>query len=403
MARIYPFRALRPAREHAASVASVPYDVVSRDEAKALAGDEPRSYLHVTRPEIDLPEDVDPHSDEVYAQGRASLERLIAEGTLVREAQPALYVYELTMASHVQRGVVLLASVEDYDQNLVRKHEYTRPDKEDDRVRHMEILRAQSGTVFLCHRDAQAIDGVVDRIAAGDAEVDFTATDGVRHRVWSVRDTTDIEAVVKGFELAGPIYIADGHHRSAAASRVSAGKTGEAYRGFLAVSFPASQMQILPYNRHVLDLNGGSAAALLEKLRATLTVTPGKPEASAPAQFGMYLDGEWHTVRVPESKIDRADPVARLDVSLLQDLVLGPVLGVDDPRTSERIVFVGGIRGDQELVKRVDQQGGVAFSMHATPIEELFAIADAEEVMPPKSTWFEPKLRDGLFTHVLED
>lgn len=402
MARVYPFRALRPAAEHASAVASVPYDVVSRNEAQDLAGDEPRSYLHVTRPEIDLPENVDPHSDEVYAQGRRALERLIADEVLVRESEPVLYVYELTMGGHVQRGVVLLASVEDYDRNLVRKHEYTRPDKEDDRVRHMEILGAQSGTVFLCHRDSEAIDGVVNRVAANAPEVDFTAVDGVRHRVWPLREPAEIEAVVEGFERSGPIYIADGHHRSAAASRVSAGKTGEAHRGFLAVSFPASQMQILPYNRYVMDLNGHSVADILEKLGAELELAAGKPESSEPAQFGMYLDGQWYTLRVPEEKIDRSDPVARLDVSLLQNLVFRPLLGIEDPRTSERIAFVGGIRGDGELEKRVDEGGGIAFSMHATPIEELFAIADAEQVMPPKSTWFEPKLRDGLFTHLLD-
>ncbi|MEO0811595.1 MAG: DUF1015 domain-containing protein, partial [Myxococcota bacterium] len=260
MARIYPFRALRPAAEHASAVASVPYDVVSRDEAKSLAGDETRSYLHVTRPEIDLDDGVDAHSDEVYAAGRKALDRLVAEGVLVREEHPALYVYELTMDAHVQRGVVMLASVADYDRNLVRKHEYTRPDKEDDRVRHMEILGAQSGTVFLCHRDAPSIDTVVSEASKGEPEVDFHAVDGIRHRIWSIRDADSIDALVRGFDEAGPIYIADGHHRSAAASRVSAGKDAPAHRGFLSVSFPASQMKILPYNRHVFDLNGHSPA-----------------------------------------------------------------------------------------------------------------------------------------------
>ncbi|MEM6732671.1 MAG: DUF1015 family protein, partial [Myxococcota bacterium] len=337
-----------------------------------------------------------------YRHGRATLERFISEGVLTQDERPSYYVYELTMGSHVQRGVVLLASVEDYDRNIVRKHEFTRPDKEDDRVHHMEILGAQSGTVFLCHRDSEAIDGLVTRVCETAAEFDFTAPDGVRHRVWTVSgDETD--ALTKGFADAGPIYIADGHHRSAAASRVSSGKSGDSHQGFLCVSFPASQMQILPYNRWVFDTNGHTLEGLLAKLREHFQVSEGKPASTELAQFGMYLAGAWYTVRVPENQIDRSDPVARLDVALLQDLILRPMLAIDDPRTSDRIAFVGGIRGDGELEKRVNASGGVAFSMHPTPIEELFAIADAEQVMPPKSTWFEPKLRDGLFTHLLTD
>lgn len=401
MARVKPFRALRPKAELADRVASVPYDVVSRDEARALAEGNALSYLYVTRPEIDLANDVDSHSDAVYTHGRDALRRFMDEGTLVRDDTERLYVYELTMDTHIQRGIVLLASIEDYDRNLVRKHEYTRPDKEDDRVRHMEILGAQSGTVFLTHRDDPAIDGPVEACVAGAPEVDFMAPDGIRHRIWTL-DAAATAAVVAGFDAAGAIYIADGHHRSAAASRVAASRK-EAAGGFLAVSFPASQVKVLPYNRYVHDLNGHSVSEYLEAVSRNHEVAEERVTAPKLGEFSMYLDGRWFCVRVPSSVINAAGPVERLDVSLLQDRILTPLLAIEDPRTSERISFVGGIRGEEELVKRVDREGGVAFSMHATPMMALFEIADAESVMPPKSTWFEPKLRDGLFTHLLDD
>lgn len=401
MTRIAPFRAVRPKPELASQVASVPYDVVSREEARSLASGNPHSYLHVTRPEIDLGDDVDPHSEEVYQRGQSVLQDFIRAGTLVREETPRLYVYELTMDEHVQCGVVLLASVQDYDRNIVRKHEFTRPDKEDDRVHHMEVLGAQSGTVFLTHRDDPAIDRPILKCTERTPEVDFVAEDGVRHRVWTL-DADSTASVVQGFENAPAVYIADGHHRSAAASRVAASRN-QPDGGFLAVSFPASQMQVLPYNRYVHDLHGHSVDAFVSAIKQGHDVSEQRVARPEVGEFSMYLDGRWFRIRVPTEVIQAADPVAKLDVSLLQDRILKPLLGIENPRTSERISFVGGIRGEAELVKRVEAGGGVAFSMHATPIEALFEIADAEQVMPPKSTWFEPKLRDGLFTHLLDD
>ncbi|MEO1172865.1 MAG: DUF1015 domain-containing protein, partial [Myxococcota bacterium] len=358
MARVAPFRALRPKPGLAEKVASVPYDVVSRDEARVLARGNPLSYLHVTRPEIDLADDVDAHSDDVYRHGRSALDRFVADGTLIRDDTESLYVYELTMGEHVQRGVVLLASVADYDRNIVRKHEYTRPDKEDDRVRHMELLGAQSGTVFLTHRDDPAIDGPVEACVDGTPDADFVAPDGVRHRVWTL-DASATAAVVAGFDAAGPIYIADGHHRSAAASRVAASRN-HSDGGFLAVSFPASQMNILPYNRYVHDLNGHSVQAFLDAIAKGHEVSAARADAPELGEFSMYVDGRWFRVRVPSAAREQAGPVARLDVSLLQDRILKPLLGIEDPRTSETISFIGGIRGEGELVKRVDAGGGVS-------------------------------------------
>lgn len=404
MAKVFPFRALRPTSDRAGEVASVPYDVVDRAEAAKLAEGKPASFLHVTRPEIDLPAEVDSHGDEVYQTGRKALDRLIAEEILVRDEEPCFYAYELTMGDHVQTGVVLLASVEDYNANLVRKHEYTRPDKEDDRVHHMEVLEAQSGTVFLCHRDDPGIARVLNDARKRQPAADLAAADGVRHRLWVIDSEAELTTIQADFDAMGPIYIADGHHRSAAASRVAAkNPSSELHRGFLAVSFPTSEMKILPYNRHVHDLQGRNASEFITAVAKIMDVTPGKPSASARGSFGMFIDDEWHSLKVRSESFDDGDPVARLDVSILQAQVLAPLLGIDDPRRSERISFVGGIRGDHELEARVKSGGGVAFSMHPTSIEDLLAIADAEKVMPPKSTWFEPKLRDGLFVHLLRD
>jgi len=399
MATIQPFRALRPRPDLASQVASVPYDVVNRQEAAALAAGNAASFLHVTKPEIDMPADADPYSDDVYQQGATALRRLRDEGTLIRDAQPCLYIYALTWRGHTQIGIVLLASVSEYDANIVRKHEHTRPDKEDDRVRHMEILGAQSGTVFLTHRDHHAIATVVQAVTAAPPLVAFTADDEVTHRFWVVDDATQIQALIAGFAANGPLYIADGHHRSAAASRVAAAR-GLADAGFLAVSFPVSEMRILPYNRIVRDLGRHDAAGFLAAVGERFDVTPGKPTPSGAKQFGMFLAGAWHTLRARPGSWDPTDPVARLDVSILQEQLLAPLLGIADPRRDKRIEFVGGIRGDAELERRTGD--GVAFALHATAIADLLAIADAEEVMPPKSTWFEPKLRDGLFVHLLE-
>ena len=406
MATIYPFRALRPRQENAERVASVPYDVVNRSEARVMAEGNPYSFLHVTKPEIDLDEGVDPYSEEVYAGGGRALRDLQEQGIMRQDDQPALYVYALTMQGQTQTGIVLCASVAEYQENLVRKHEFTRPDKENDRVRHMEAAGAQTGTVFLVHRDSELIAQQIGEITRDPAEVDFTALDGIRHQTWCITDPQRIQILVQGFAELGPIYIADGHHRSAAAGRVLGGKRAGAPRdaindGFLAVSFPTREMRILPYNRLVKDLNGYSSAAFLEAVAERFELKEGKPDPIHAKQFGMYLEGQWHTLNVKQGSYNAEDPTARLDVSILQEQLLAPLLGIGDPRRDQRIDFVGGIRGDDELAHRVSEGWAVAFKMHPTSIEDLLAIADAEQVMPPKSTWFEPKLRDGLFVHLL--
>ncbi|HET6346245.1 MAG TPA: DUF1015 family protein [Myxococcota bacterium] len=404
MARVSPFRGLRPRPELAAAVAAVPYDVVNRAEARALAAGNPHSFLHVTKPEIDLDDGVDLHDERVYRGGAAAFAAMFDAGTLVRDPEASYYVYELTMGAHRQTGWVVAASVDDYDRGVIKRHEYTRPDKENDRVRHMEALGAQSGKVFLVHRDAPALAERAT-LAKGQAPVaDVTASDGVQHRVWRILDPAGVAAVTTAFAELGPLYIADGHHRAAAASRVAAaarerGDGREEPQRMLAVAFPASQTQILAYNRVVRDLGGLSVKAFLKAVQDHFGVTPGKPEPIAPRQFGMYIEGAWHTLHPRPGSEGRTDPVGRLDVSVLQDTLLAPILGIGDPRRDERIDFVGGIRGDAELERRVRDGWAVAFKLRATRIEDLLAVADAGTVMPPKSTWFEPKLRDGLVIH----
>ncbi|MBI3178207.1 MAG: DUF1015 domain-containing protein, partial [Deltaproteobacteria bacterium] len=328
--------------------------------------------------------------------------RLVREGALVRSAEPSFGLYELTWRGHTQTGVVLCASVPEYEQNMVRRHEHTRPDKENDRVRHIEATQAQTGVVFLVYRDERTLAREVAALRAQPAEIDFTAADGVRHRTWTLSDPARMQKLVVGFAAAGPLYIADGHHRSAAAARVAAQRrrgTPDAtspYERFLAVAFAASEVHILPYNRVVHDLAARSAEQFLREVSEAFVVREGKPQDGKPHQIVMFLD-RWYTL-TPKRSVGK-EPVARLDVSILQDRLLGPVLGILDPRRDKRIEFVGGVRGDEELVQRVQQGAAVAFSLHATALDDLFAIADAGEVMPPKSTWFEPKLRDGLVVY----
>ncbi len=400
MAKIYPFKALRPTHGIAPDVASVPYDVVNKQEARALAGDNAKSFLHVIKPEIDLGDDKDPYSDEVYEQGATTLRRFISEGILKQDDKACFYVYALTMGSHTQVGLVCLASIAEYDRNEVKKHEYTRPDKEDDRVRHMEILGAQTGTVFLVHRDSDALKELIEQITSQEAAVDFRSSDDIRHRFWVVDQDGLIEDIEKAFAQNGQLYIADGHHRSASASRVSKTR-GKSEDGFLAVSFPSSQMKILPYNRVVKSLGDTSPEDFLSAVGERFDVKQGKWGQSVRHSFAMYLGGKWYTLTAKADSFDESDPVDCLDVSILQDSLLEPLLGIKDPRTAKGIAFVGGIRGDDELVRLVDGGDAVAFAMHATSIDELLNIADAEKVMPPKSTWFEPKLRDGLFVNLL--
>ncbi len=401
--RIRAFQGLVPVPSLVSGVACVPYDVVNTAEAAALAAGQPHSLLHVDRAEIDLPPDTDPYSDAVYAKARENFQQLQHHGVLVREAGPCLYLYQQQMGAHTQRGLVALCHVEDYDTELIRKHEKTRKDKEDDRTRLIDTLGANTGPIFLAYRDEAAVAALVQAEVRKSPQHDFTTPDGIRHTVWRMAGGADF---ITAFGRVPVTYIADGHHRAASAARVARLRRGrnpqhtgtEEYNWFLCVIFPAAELKILPYNRHVFDLNGHTPAAFLEKVRAAFGLEENAaPSPAAGGRVGMYLDGKWHGLRCP---VDAgADPVARLDVSVLQDRLLAPLLGIDDPRTSKRLDFIGGIRGTADLVQRVDAQGGVAFSLYPVTIAQLMDIADAGQIMPPKSTWFEPKLRSGLFIH----
>ena len=402
--RIRAFQGLVPNPAHAPEVACVPYDVVNAAEAAALAAGKPRTLLRVDRAEIDLPNETNHYSEAVYAKARENLLALQANGSLGRETGPSLYVYEQQMGAHRQRGLVALCHVEDYDAELIKKHEKTRKDKEDDRTKLIDTLSANTGPVFLTYRDEAGVTALVNAKVKETPLHDFTAPDGIRHTVWRVAGGADW---VQAFGRVPMTYIADGHHRAASAARVARMRrernpqhTGaEDYNWFLCVLFPASELKILPYNRIVLDLHGLAPADLLAQVK---TIFGGVTENAAPTptaigQVSMYLAGKWYGLRCPVDP--KADPVGRLDVSVLQDKLLAPVLGIDDVRTSKRIDFVGGIRGTGELVRRVDAEGGVAFSLFPVTLDQLMDIADAGQIMPPKSTWFEPKLRSGLFVH----
>jgi uncharacterized protein (DUF1015 family) len=408
MAKVTPFRALRPEPDLAPRVSSVPYDVVSTAEARALAGDDPLSFLRVTRSELELPPGSDAYSPEVYARARTNFERLKREAPLAVEAEPSLYLYRLNMNGHVQVGVAGGFSVDEYERDLIKKHEKTRRDKEDDRTRHIVELRAQTGVVFLAYKAAPAIDAAVARATRAAPLVDFVSADGVAHTLWRVA-TAERDALVAAFATVPALYIADGHHRAASAWRARAALAGGgahhpaaagagSFENFLAVAFPHDQLRILPYHRLVRDLNGRDAAGLAAELRARFAFVDGPPQPERKGQVGLRLDGRWSTFVLPEATA--ASPIAGLDCQRLQDSVLGPLLAIGDPRTDKRIDFVGGIRGTAELERRVAAgEAAVAFAMHPVTIDDLFAVADAGEVMPPKSTWFEPKLRDGLLVH----
>jgi uncharacterized protein (DUF1015 family) len=411
VAAIYPFRALRPPTDKVGQVAAVPYDVVNTEEARSLAADNPLSFLHVSRPEIDLPAGTHIYADEVYEKARENFERFKTEGTLVAEDEPSLYIYRLVMGGHTQTGVAAAFSVDEYDRESIRKHERTRPDKENDRTRHILTLRAQTGPVFLTYRADRRIDALVAAETKREPLYDFESPDGVRHTVWRAGS---VEQLARCFAEVPLLYIADGHHRAASASRARAAlkeqnpnHTGaEDYNRFLAVVFPDEQMQILPYHRVVKDLNGRSEEEFLEAVRARFNVTddakregPGKP-----GHWHMYLGGKWYGLglRDESARTLSDDPTAALDVSLLQNNLLDPVLGVRDPRTDKHIDFVGGIRGTPELERLVDSGAAqVAFALYPTSIEDLLRVSDAGGVMPPKSTWFEPKLRDAILIHTI--
>jgi uncharacterized protein (DUF1015 family) len=407
MPLIRPFAGLRPVAEHAGNVIAPPYDVLNSAEARVLATGKPWSFLHISKPEIDLPEDTDPYAPEVYRKAVENMQHMIGKGILMREAKPCYYVYRLTMGKHVQTGLVAAASVADYDTNRIRKHEYTRPAKEDDRVRQIKALNAQTGPVLLAYRSQPELDALLAKVAAGKALYDLRAHDGIGHALWLVDDAATIDKISRSFDAMDALYIADGHHRSAAASRVAKdlGKSANdmgCY--FLSVIFPHTQMKIMDYNRVLTDLNGLSKDQLLDKIKAHFTYAK-ESKAVAPSkagEFGMYLDKQWYRLNIDPKRIP-ADPVARLDVSLLADYLLQPILGIKDPRTDTRIDFVGGMRGLQELEKRVNSgEMAVAFSMFPTSMNDLMAVADANQVMPPKSTWFEPKLADGMASHILD-
>ncbi len=402
---IRPFSAVRPTPEKASAVAAVPYDVVDTAEARALAAGNPASFLHVSRPEIDMPEGTDCASPEAYAQAKKALDGLRASGALVQDPDPKFYAYRQVMGNHAQTGIVATFDAKDYLAGVLKQHEKTRKDKEDDRTRHIEILKAHTGPAFLTYKDDPAIDAIVAEACAGAPLYDFVAPDGIRHTVWEIAYGHECRAdeLVELFARIPAAYIADGHHRSAAASRYAKENdfAGES-RWYLAVAFPASQLKILPYNRLVADLNGLTADQLLAKARDIFTVTEvadGMPAAGRHAR--MFLAGKWYDLawEVPAG----TDVVSSLDVSVLQDRFLAPVLGIDDPRTSPRISFMGGVRPLDELKGRVESgRDAVAFSMYPVTVGEMMDIADAGAVMPPKSTWFEPKLRSGLFVHVVD-
>ena len=406
MADIRPFRALRPPADHAAEVASVPYDVVNTEEARALATGNPLSFLHVSRPEIDLPDGTDIYGDQVYRRAVQNFDQLIKEASLETEETPSIYLYRLIMGDHEQIGVVAVASIDEYDQDLIRKHERTRRDKEDDRTRHMLVLRAQTGPVFLTYRASREIDSMVMETMTSGSLFDFTAPDGIQHTVWRVPDPVRF---VQAFREVPFLYIADGHHRAASAARARAelkeqsfGHTGdEDYNFFLTVIFPDEQLKILAYNRAVRDLNGMSSADFLDAVRKSFAVEEsGNAEPKQRGEWSMYLDGRWYTLRLPAGTAPPEGVVDSLDVSVLQDRLLNSILGVKDVRTDKRIDFIGGMRGVAELERLVNEgKAAVAFSLFPTTIEDLLLVSDAGEIMPPKSTWFEPKLRDGLLIH----
>lgn len=405
-----PFAALRPAPDRAAEVAAPPYDVLSSEEAREQAEGKPWSFLHISKAEIDLPAGTDPYDPRVYAMAAENLNRMVGAGVLRKDATPCYSVYRLTMGDHVQTGLVGGGSVAAYDVNRIRKHEFTRPDKEDDRVRQIDVTNAQTGPVLLAHRQHPDLAAATAAAVATPPAYAVTAADGIRHEIWVIEDKATIARITAAFEAMPAIYIADGHHRSAAASRVAAmrrsatpdARGDEPYESFLVVTFPIDEMKILDYNRVVRDLNGLSREEFLAALAAEFIVeaVSGQARPEAPRQIGLYLKGQWYRLTVKAAA--PTDPVARLDVSLLTDRLLDPILGIKDLRKDKRIDFVGGKRGLGELEKRVDSgEMAAAFAMYATTMEDLVSVADAGQVMPPKSTWFEPKLADGLVSYPL--
>ncbi|MEN6411450.1 MAG: DUF1015 family protein [Veillonellales bacterium] len=412
MAIIKPFRGLRPVPALAAQVASLPYDVLDSEEARQLTANNPYSFLRVTKSEVDLPPGTPPHSPQVYAQAKKTLEQFIADEILIQDEQPHFYIYKQQMGAHTQIGLVAAASVAEYRENKIKKHELTRPDKEQDRVNHIVTTQAQTGAVFLTYKAVPAIQELLSSCMEIPPVYDFTSPDNIRHTLYVVDDEQKTNAIEAAFARVDSLYVADGHHRSAAAARVCDAcrkanphhSGNEEYNRFLAVLFPHDMMYIMDYNRIVQDLNGFTPAEFLAAVQKKFTIEqhpsgPLKPDQTH--SFGMYLGGAWYRLTAKADSFDPGNPVDKLDVSILQNQLLHPLLGIQDPRTDKRIHFVGGIRGMKELERLVDSGNfAVAFSLYATSIEELMAIADANKIMPPKSTWFEPKLRDAIVVHL---
>ena len=412
MATIKPFRALRPPKDLAEKVSALPYDVMNVAEACAMAAGNPNSFLHISRAEIDLPSGTDPHDESVYLQGKVNLAEFIRRGVLTQDSSECFYVYRQRMGSISQTGLVVCASVDDYQSGVIKKHEHTRADKEEDRVQHIDYLNANDEPVFYLSRSCAEAEEIIDGVTNTAPEYDFISDDGVGHTAWVISERPLIDRLTVLFAAIPRLYVADGHHRSAAASRVrelrrdkNPGHTGnEEYNSFLTVIFPENQLNIMPYNRAVKDLNGRTIAEFMDQVSISFEVLP-SPFPVIPAerhQFGMYLDGRWYQLHARPAMVNEKDTVNRLDVSILQNSLLSPLLGIDNPRTDQRIHFVGGIRGNDELVKLVDSgEFAVSFALHPTSIAELIELADQDQIMPPKSTWFEPKLRSGLFVHLL--
>ena len=412
MSIIKPFRALRPPKHLVEKASALPYDVMNVEEACAMAAGNPNSFLHISRPEIDLPREIDPHDESVYLQGKANLGEFIRRGILAQDSHDCFYVYRQRMASISQTGLVVCASVDDYQSGVIKKHEHTRADKEEDRVKHIDYLDANDEPVFYLSRSCEEVEAIIEGITNGPPEYDFVSDDGVAHTAWIIAEQDLIDRLIVLFAGIPRLYVADGHHRSAAASRVRDLRRDknpehngfEEYNSFLTVIFPENQLNIMPYNRAVKDLNGLSVDEFITQVGASFGMTA-SPVPVIPAdrhEFGMYLDGCWYLLETLPALIDENDTVGRLDVSILQNNLLDPLLGIHNPRTDQRIHFVGGIRGNDELVKLVDSgEYAVAFALHPTSIRELIELADQDQIMPPKSTWFEPKLRSGLFVHLL--
>jgi len=414
MAKIRSFRGVRPALDLISDVASPPYDVLNSAEARIKVKDRPKSFLHVVKPEIDLPEGTDLYSEAVYQKGRENLYKMIKEHTLIQDSEPCYYLYRQIMGDIDQIGLVASASIEDYENNIIKKHEHTRADKEADRIKHVDTLNANTGPVFLTYRSVDEMNNLVNRLTVEEPLYDFTADDDIRHIFWKVDETDTVKKIDRIFREIDFLYVADGHHRSASGTKVGQNRraanpqhTGEEeYNFFLSVIFPHDQLYIMDYNRVVKDLNGLSNDKFIEMVKEKFLIE--KPELPGPYKpeslhnFGMYFMGKWFKLTALKDTFPLSDPVKSLDASILQENLLRPILGIGDPRTDKRIDFVGGIRGLEELSNRVDAGEAVAFSMFPTSIEQLMAIADADEVMPPKSTWFEPKLRSGVIIHLLD-